>query len=114
MSIIYLSGPMSGLPDYNYPAFHATAKRLRALGHTVLNPAEVDELHNPTPGTHQPWSWYMRHALRMIADAERVVVLDGWHKSRGALEEVRIAGMLDIPVDPPERVDPRFWDEVGK
>ena len=113
MSTIYLSGPMSGLPDFNYPAFHATAKRLRALGHTVLNPAEVDELHNPTPGTHQPWHWYMRHALRMIADAEEVVVLDGWSKSRGALEEVRIAGMLDIPVLLPEQVDPRFWQEVG-
>ena len=31
--------------------------------------------------------------------------------ARGALEEVRIAGLLDMPVEPPERVDPRFWEE---
>ena len=37
---IYVSGPMSGLPDLNFPAFHAAAAELRALGHTVVNPAE--------------------------------------------------------------------------
>jgi len=40
----------------------------------------------------------------MITDADAVVALDGWHKSRGALEEVRIAGLLDIPILYPEQV----------
>lgn len=38
--IVYLCGKMTGMPDYNYPAFHAWAKRLRDAGHTVRNPAE--------------------------------------------------------------------------
>ena len=38
--IVYLCGKMTGLPDYNYPQFHAWAKRLRDAGHTVRNPAE--------------------------------------------------------------------------
>lgn len=29
MSTIYLSGPMSGLPDYNYPAFHRAGGMVR-------------------------------------------------------------------------------------
>ena len=32
MKRIYLSGPMSSLPELNFPAFHAEAARLRALG----------------------------------------------------------------------------------
>lgn len=28
----YIAGPMSNCPDYNYPAFHAAAARLRAAG----------------------------------------------------------------------------------
>lgn len=37
---IYCSGPMTGLPDHNRPAFDAAAKRLREQGHFVINPAE--------------------------------------------------------------------------
>jgi len=39
---IYLAGPMSYLPQYNYPAFDKAAKRLRAAGHEVFNPADND------------------------------------------------------------------------
>jgi len=36
---IYLSGPMTGLPELNFPAFAAMTASLRAGGHTVTNPA---------------------------------------------------------------------------
>ena len=38
---VYLSGPMKGYPDSNFPAFHATAAALRARGLEVVNPAEI-------------------------------------------------------------------------
>ena len=32
---VYVAGPMTGLPDFNYPAFNAEAQRLRGLGYQV-------------------------------------------------------------------------------
>lgn len=46
MKHIYLSGPMTNMPDLNFPLFHTTAPSLQAAGHTVTNPAEL----NPDPG----------------------------------------------------------------
>lgn len=40
MKRIYIAGPMSGLPEFNYPAFNRAAAVLRAQGHHVENPAE--------------------------------------------------------------------------
>ena len=42
LPLVYLSGPMTGLPDLNFPAFHAAADKLRSQGVQVVNPAEPD------------------------------------------------------------------------
>jgi len=57
---VYVAGPTTGLPEFNYAAFNAAEKSLAALGFIVLNPTSVEQ-HNPTPGTPQAWDWYMRH-----------------------------------------------------
>jgi hypothetical protein len=94
MKTIYLSGPMTGLPEQNYPAFHAEAERLRALGYHVESPAE-----NPTPhcGT---WSGYMRFALSQMITCELVALLPGWVDSRGATLEHYVARKLGIECVP--------------
>jgi hypothetical protein len=40
--IIYISGPMTGYPDLNFPAFHLAASVLRSEGFTVISPAEIE------------------------------------------------------------------------
>ena len=89
---IYVAGPMTGLPDFNYPAFNAAAATLRAQGHTVLNPAE-----NPVPpcGT---WQGYMRMALAQLVQCECIVLLPGWADSKGALIERKLAQVLGMDV----------------
>ena len=89
---IYIAGPMSGLPDFNYPAFHAAAAVLRAQGHHVENPAE-----NPAP-TCGTWQGYMRMSLRQIAACDCLCMLPGWRASCGARIEHGLALDLNLEV----------------
>ena len=90
---MYLCGPMTGYPAFNYPAFFAAADALRVARLEPLNPAELgDKLGSA------PWATYMRCAIAMLVKAEAVVMLDGWAQSRGALLERQIADAVQIPV----------------
>lgn len=88
---IYICGPMTGLPEFNYPAFNAEAERLRGLGYHVENPAE-----NEHPAD-QTWAGYMRAALRQMLTCDAVAVLDGWAASKGAKLELDVAESVGIP-----------------
>lgn len=100
MTRLYIAGPMSGLPEFNYPAFRRADRDLRAAGYDVLNPADIDAAHNPMPDAPQAWDWYMRHALRMVVAADAVALLDGWWRSRGAALEHHVARALDMDAEP--------------
>ncbi len=94
---IYLSGPMTGYEEFNYPAFHAAATALRGKGHQVVSPAEQDEASGLDPATSQ-WADFIRWDIRVLADCEGIVLLDGWHKSKGARLEHHIALELGMDV----------------
>lgn len=89
---LYLAGPMSGLPDFNYPAFHAQAARLRAIGWQVENPAE-----NPAPACGS-WGAYMRLAIAQLVQCDSIWLLPGWQDSRGARIEHDLATALGMTV----------------
>lgn len=89
---IFISGPMSGLPGNNYEAFHAEARRFRALGWHVESPAE-----NPAPPQGR-WEDYMRLSIRQLVACKEVFMLPGWSASRGARLEHQIATGLEMPV----------------
>lgn len=97
---LYIAGPMSGYPDFNYGLFRDVQRSLELRGYTdILNPIDA-ELENPTPGTPQAWDWYMRKCIAMILQADGIAVLRDWECSPGARLEVSIAHMLRIPVKP--------------
>lgn len=91
---VYISGPMSGLPEFNYPAFHAAAAELRTYGLHVENPAE-----SPEPEC-KSWLGFMRLAVAQLATCDYVVTLPGWENSKGARVEVELARGLGFPVKP--------------
>lgn len=92
MKRIYVAGPMTGLPDFNFPAFHAAADRLRSLGHHVENPAD----HGVIDG-HE-WADYMRMDIGQLVTCDAIFLLPGWEKSKGATLERHIAQALGMPV----------------
>jgi hypothetical protein len=83
--VIYIAGPMTGIADYNYPAFHEAARAFRKEGWTVLNPAE-------SFGGRQDLEYhqYMHNAVELVNFARAIALLPGWEKSPGALMEVLI------------------------
>jgi hypothetical protein len=89
---IYLSGPMTGLPDNNFPAFHAIAQALRDAGEDVVNPAEIN------PDASLSWEECMRADIKALCDCDAIYLLPGWEKSKGAHLELHVAHRLGLKV----------------
>jgi hypothetical protein len=92
---IYIAGPMTGHPDFNYPTFHAAAEALRALGHEVLNPAE-----NKPASDDIAWTDWMRLGLTQVIASDAIALLPGWEDSRGATLENYVGICLGLDVRP--------------
>jgi hypothetical protein len=91
---VYIAGPMTGRPQFNYPAFHQAAALLRAAGHIVINPAE-----NPAPACGS-WLGYMRMSVAQVASVDCLVMLPGWPLSKGARIEYLLAKLLGLVIYP--------------
>jgi hypothetical protein len=101
MSSVYISGPMSGRPGFNYDAFNELATNLREQGYSVLNPAD-----NFGGETDRPRPDYMRKDVAHVLEADCVMALPAWETSRGARLEVTIALELGL------RVYDTAWNEI--
>ncbi|CAM3173322.1 DUF4406 domain-containing protein [Pseudomonas fluorescens] len=89
---VYVAGPMTGIEDFNYPAFNAVADQLRAQGYEVENPAD----HGIVEGAQ--WADYMAYDLTRLGLCGMIALLPDWEKSQGARLEVLIAERLGMTV----------------
>lgn len=114
---LYLAGPMTGYPDFNFPAFERAAVDLRQQGYLVWSPHESNmeadwaATHRSTydpakgdPGSSPEYShrYFLAEDLRHVCESDTVAVLDGWEASLGARIETYVAFQLGIPVRPYE------------
>lgn len=103
---IYIAGPMTGLPSWNFPAFFKAEAELEALGHEAVNPAHNDgatvqealESAGSPDAPNNPWRWYMRRDLPHVLEVDALCVLPGWQKSKGASLEVHVAKAIGLPI----------------
>lgn len=109
---VYISGPMRGLPDFNYPMFHEVeaAWKEQHPDDVVLNPAR-----NFDGDTSLPAETYFQKALEQVLSANFIVLLPGWEDSEGASQyEVPVARVTGkifyqaMPVDECGWTDWRF------
>jgi len=103
----YIAGPMTGIDEFNFPAFQQAASllRLEYPRWNVVSPAEMDAdfgLHPQHEGmekvsgadattTNEVRSFYMRRDLPIVAACQAIVLLDGWSKSAGVVHELAVA-----------------------
>lgn len=90
---IYLSGPMSGIPNGNRPLFHSETRRLRNIGYYIVNPAENDD--ESATRSHADC---LRTDIRQLLDCDMIAMLPGWQKSKGANIERAVAVALNMSI----------------
>ena len=85
---IYISGPMTGIQNHNYEAFHeAEGKLSRAYVHTeILNPASFF-----MGDQNLPRETYLKKDIEAVLKADAIAMLPGWENSKGACLEKAVA-----------------------
>lgn len=89
---IYISGPITGMPNNNREAFSEAARLLQSAGHEVVNPFDID------PSTNKQWHEYMRADIKALCDCDALAWLPGSANSKGAMLEIHIAQQLGMKV----------------
>lgn len=79
---VYISGPITGVPDY-MDKFAEAEKELIEKGFTVVNPAKIN-YGMPEDMTYEE---YMEIDIRLIDLCDVICMLRGWEMSRGANRE---------------------------
>lgn len=90
---VYISGPMTGLPDFNYPVFDYKEERLWELGFVPVNPA-----NNFNRDTTRPRWEYLKEDIKNLLTCDFIIFLPGFERSAGALLEALVARECNIPV----------------
>lgn len=105
---IYIAGPMTGYPEYNFPAFFEAAEALTEGGWMVFNPAQHDlDVHETMEKLTEAFAADKEQCLRdclswdtmVICDhCDAIFMLNGWENSKGARAEWALANALGLQI----------------
>lgn len=102
---VYVAGPMTGLPRFNFDAFEEACDRLRADGYFVTSPHEMDLAQGFDPdsdGAGHDLRAALEADIAAVIAADVVVLLPGWELSPGVMVEVLVASAHGVPCVPIE------------
>ena len=99
---LYLAGKMRGLPLFNFPSFDDAAKRLRGLGHEIINPADINRAAglDPTKTVEEQGhdsAKMLELDFKALLECEGIVLLPGWSTSTGAPAERLLTQLTGRP-----------------
>ena len=97
--LVYISGKMTGVENYNKPKFDRAKAVLESKGYEVLSPADL--------GAEESFEWhdYMRVDVALLAMCDSIYLLDDWRDSKGARAELDVARALKLEVGFQDKLD---------
>jgi hypothetical protein len=102
---IYVAGPMTGIPGYNFDSFDRNAQFLADGGWDPISPADLDRQagHNPNDPewferlfTAEDYHAAMVRDYRALTECSAIAFIPGWEKSKGAALERAFANRLKL------------------
>ena len=93
---------MTGLPEFNYPAFYRAENILGLSGWKVHNPARMDgiDTFGMKGDLGEVPEFCLKRAMRRnceaICHSDAIYMLKGWEKSKGAMVEFQLAIYLGL------------------
>lgn len=111
---VYITGPMRGVPYFNFPAFDAAKEKLERLGYIAVSPADIDRefgfdamaLPADTDWREIPDELDLRvivaRDIEALLGCEAVYALPNSDTSSGAKAELAVAdwlGMYRVSLD---------------
>lgn len=98
---VYLSGPITGVKDYEERFARAEAY-YREMRHEVVNPVKVGKQLEGRLGLNDvTWRQYMEEDIKALVGCDVIALLPGYEESQGATTELMLAegiGILPTPV----------------
>lgn len=90
---IFISGPMRGLPNYNFDKFDSVEKWLIAAGYDVVNPAHISRSYKETTilNNKDKFNEMVKRQLSALEQCDAILVLDNWEKPEGVKTEIQHA-----------------------
>lgn len=107
MKRLYIAGPMTGIDNYNFPAFDAARDQLKSLGYEPVSPADIDRAAGRVTvwadGTVEladdfDYEETLAADHKVIESCDGIVLLPGSEHSNGARSEWEHACALGLPV----------------
>lgn len=110
---VYIAGPMTGLPLFNFPAFDYARDQWRDAGWEVVSPADLTRTlwrerfeAEFDPASTDPaisaggdiYRDFLREDLREIVTCDAIALLPGWRASRGVAVELTVARAMKCRV----------------
>ena len=80
---VYISGPMTGIKDFNAPAFEKAYFDLQKADHFPVMPSPYVD--------GKTYQEYLRDDLKLLLDCDAIYMLEGWQESKGAKIEHMVA-----------------------